>query len=105
LSAAEFDPIEKVDPIEKFDPAPASDWMIRRRAYQAVRELLSDDNNYDRGLVRARAVVDLVSAQAGDTGLTKLAMVLTMNLAQALERIAAGQQLAASDLAEVWFVD
>jgi hypothetical protein len=52
-----------------------------------------------------RAVVDAVLAEAGPEGLTGMAVELTFKLAEALERIAAEQGLAAVDLAEVWFVE
>jgi len=46
-----------------------------------------------------------VLAKAGSDGLTDVAVELSVRLAEAVERIAAEQGLAAADLAEVWFVD
>ena len=46
-----------------------------------------------------------VLAEAGPDGLTEMVVELTLKLAEALERIAAEQGLAAADLAEVWFAE
>lgn len=77
----------------------------RRGAYKAVRSVLSDDNNFERGVEEARKVFETVRVEAGDVGLVETAIVLTMKLAEALERIAAEQEMAAVDLADVWFVE
>jgi hypothetical protein len=77
----------------------------RLRAYEAVHAVVSDDSNYERGLAGARAVADAVLAEAGPEGLTDTVVELALKLAEALERIAADQGLAAADLAEVWFVE
>jgi hypothetical protein len=73
-------------------------------AYEAVAAVVSDDHNFERGLDAARAVADAVLAKAGPDGLTEMVVELSSKLADALERIAAEQGLAAADLAEVWFV-
>jgi hypothetical protein len=73
--------------------------------YEAVAAVVSDDHNAECGRHAARAVVDAVLAEAGPEGLTDMAVELTFKLAEALERIAAEQGLAAVDLAEVWFVE
>jgi hypothetical protein len=75
------------------------------QAYQAVVAVISDDHNAQRGLDAARTVVDAVFAEAGPEGLTDMVVELTLILAEAVERIAAEQGLAAVDLAEVWFVE
>ena len=67
--------------------------------------MVSDDHNAERGRHAARAVVDAVLAKAGPGGLTDMAVEPTFKLAEALERIAAEEGLAAVDLAEVWFVE
>ena len=90
---------------EDSDEIHASDSLTRLRAYQAVHAIVSDDNNYERGAEVARAVADRVLAETGAAGLTELAVVLSLKLADALERIAVEQRVAAADLAEVWFVD
>jgi hypothetical protein len=72
--------------------------------YDAVAAV-SDDHNAERGRHAVRAVVDAVLAEVGPEGLTGMAVELTFKLAEALERIAAEQGLAAVDLAEVWFVE
>lgn len=90
---------------EGSDEVRASESLTRLRAFEAVNAIVSDDNNYERGAEAARAVADSVLAEAGAAGLTELAVVLSLKLADALERIAVEQQVAAADLAEVWFVD
>jgi hypothetical protein len=82
-----------------------SDSLIRLRASQAVHAIVSDDNNYERGAEAARAIADRVVAETGVAGLTALAVALSLKLADALERIAVEQEVAAVDLVEVWFVD
>ena len=91
---------------EDFDlPGAASASLTRLRARETVHAVVSDDHNYERGVEAARAVVDRVLAEAGPSGLADLAVELSLKLADALERIAAEQGLAAVDLADVWFVD
>lgn len=87
------------------DPAKVSAARCRRWAYEAVRALLSDDHNFERGVEEARKVAETVRAEAGEAGLVETVVELTMKLAEALERIAAEQGVAAVDLAEVWFVE
>lgn len=89
------------------EPDPADVWgaQCRRWAYDAVRSVLSDDHNFERGVEEARKVVETVRVEAGDIGLAETVVELTMRLADALERIAAEQRIAAVDLAEVWFVE
>jgi hypothetical protein len=79
--------------------------LSRLRAYEAVHAVVSDDNNFDRGVAAARAIAGAVLAEAGTAGLTDTVIELTLKLAEALERIAAEQGLAAVDLAEVWFME
>jgi hypothetical protein len=81
------------------------DLYARARAYQSVRAVLSDDHNYAEGVAAARRVAATVVAEAGPAGLADGAVGLSMELASALERIAAEQGIAAVDLADVWFVD
>jgi hypothetical protein len=84
--------------------APSSS-QVRRRAYEAVRAVLSDDHTYGRGVEGAWAVTRATLGSWGAVGLAAVAVELSLQLASALERIAAEQGIAAVDLAEVWFVD
>jgi hypothetical protein len=77
----------------------------RRKVLEAMRAVLSDDHNYERGLANLRDLVDQVVRDEGATGLADLTVALSLELAQALEEIARDQGLAAADLAEVWFAD
>ena len=84
-------------------PSPSPS-QVRRRAYEAVRAVLSDDPS-GRGVEEAWVVARAVLAEWGAVGLAAVAVELSLQLASALERIANQQHLAAVDLAEVWFVD
>ena len=66
--------------------------------------MVSDDHNYERGIEAARAIAHGVLAESGPDALAEMVVELSSKLADALERIAAEQGLAAADLAEVWFV-
>jgi hypothetical protein len=90
---------------EEFNFAEALPSLPRLRAYEAVQAVVSDDNNFERGVAGARAVADSVLAEAGTAGLAETVVELALKLAEALERIASEQGLAAEDLAEVWFVE
>ncbi|GAA3080092.1 hypothetical protein GCM10010464_50220 [Pseudonocardia yunnanensis] len=81
------------------------DVYARARAYQSVRAVLSDDHNYAEGVAAARRVAAAVVAEAGAVALADVVVGLSLELASALERIAAEQGMAAVDLADVWFVD
>jgi hypothetical protein len=81
------------------------DVYARERAYESVRAVLSDDHNYAEGVAAARRVAVAVVAEAGAAGLADVVVGLSMELASAIERIAAEQGIAAVDLADVWFVD
>ena len=87
-------------------PAPSpSPLQVRRRAYEAVQAVLSDDHNYDRGVEGARALAEAAQAEFGAVGLAAIMVELSLQLASALERIATEQEISAADLAAVWFVD
>jgi hypothetical protein len=90
---------------EKPEPAEALPSQARLWAYQAVRSVLSDDHNFERGLDGARTVAEAAFAEAGAAGLVETVVELTLKLADALERMAVERGLAAIDLAEVWFVE
>ena len=94
-----------VDESDEMRAAAPSSSQVRRRAYEAVLAVLSDDHNSGRGVEGAWAVARATLAEFGAVGLAAVAVELSLQLASALERIAAGQGIAAVDLAEVWFVD
>ncbi len=79
--------------------------QVRRRAYQAVHAVLSDDHNNERGVEEAWAVARATLAEFGAVGLAAVAVELSLQRASALERIAAEQGIVTVDLAVVWFVD
>lgn len=77
----------------------------RRKALEAVRALLSDDHNEERGRAALQDLVDRTVRDEGAAGVSELSVTLSLALARALERIAFDQGLAAADLAEVWFAE
>jgi len=83
------------------------EWVRRtqQRVLEAMRAVLSDDHNHERGLGVLRGIVDQVATDTGVPGLRNLFTALSLALAAALEKIASGQSLAAEDLVEVWFAD
>ena len=83
-------------------PSPS---QVRRRAYEVVQAVLSDDHNYERGVEGAWAVGKAALAEFGAVGLAAITVELSLQLASALEGIAAEQEIAAVDLADVWFLD
>jgi hypothetical protein len=85
--------------------AAPSPLQVRRRAYEMVQAVLSDDHNYERGVEGARAVAQAAHAAFGAVGLEAIMVELSLQLASALERIATEQEISAVDLAAVWFVD
>jgi hypothetical protein len=85
--------------------AAPSPLQVRRRAYEAVQAVVSDDHNYERGVEGARAVADAAHAEFGAVGLASIMVELSLRLASASERITTEQDIAAVDLAAVWFVD
>jgi hypothetical protein len=95
-----------VDESDQHRVAPSpSRLQVRRRAYEAVLAVLSNDHNCERGVEEAWAVAKATLAEFGAVGLAAVAVELSLQLASALERIAAEQGIAAVDLAEVWLVD
>ena len=78
---------------------------VRRKVLEAMRAVLSDDHNYERGLATLRDLIDQVARDEGAGGLGDLTVALSLELAKALEEIAQEQGLAAVDVAEVWFAD
>jgi predicted transposase YdaD len=85
------------------DPAPGV--PSRRKALEAMRALLSDDHNYERGRAALQELVDQIVREEDAEGLAELSVTLSLGLARAFERIASDQGLAAADIAEVWFAE
>ena len=77
----------------------------RRKLLEAMRAVLSDDHSYERGLTALRNLVAQVGRDEGPAGLCDFTVALSLGLAEALERIAQDQGLAAADLTEVWFAE
>jgi hypothetical protein len=86
------------------DGAAARSMEARRQAYRGVRAVLSDDHNHELGLFVLKDVIDQVAKQQGSEGLAALAYELVLKLAEAIERVASDEGLAAADLVEVWAV-
>jgi hypothetical protein len=72
---------------------------------EAMRAVLSDDHNFERGLASLTDLIDRIAHEDGGTTLSDVAVALSRALATALERIALDQGLAAEDLVEVWFAE
>jgi len=79
--------------------------LLRRRVSEAVSAVVSDDHCYERGVQAARAIVHSVLAESGPTGLAEMAVELSSQLAEAVERVAAERGLTAADLIDVLFMD
>ena len=92
-------------PVAPFPSPPPSPSQVRRRAYESVHAVLSDDHNSERGVEEAWAVARATLSEFGAVGLAAVAVELSLQLASGLEQIATQQHIAAADLAEVWFVD
>ena len=74
-------------------------------AHEALDAVLSDDHNAQLGEAALRVIVARVAAVEGGEGLQRLAVDLALKLAELTERIAATDQLAAVDLADLLFLD
>jgi hypothetical protein len=83
----------------------STDLYARGRAYELVRAVLAAERNEEERDCAARAIATAVLAEAGTDGLAAVTVDLSLTLASALERIAADHDLAAIDLAEVWFME
>jgi hypothetical protein len=79
--------------------------QTRSLVLEAMRAVLSDDHNYERGLAALNDLVDRVVREEGASGLRAFATALSLALATALERIAQEQRLAAEELVDVWFAE
>jgi hypothetical protein len=86
-----------------------SDLPVERRTrplvLEAVRAVLSDDHNHERGLAALIGLVDRIAREDGVGGLRDFGVALSLALAIALERIAQDERLAAEDLVDVWFAE
>ena len=90
---------------DEFDHVEALPSLCRLRADEAVQAAVSDDSGLETGISGTLAVAGTGPAAAGTAGLAETVVDLALKLADALERIASEQGLAAADLAEVWFVE
>ena len=93
MDAGEFDQVSEFLP------------LVRRRVYEAVSAVVSDDHNYESGVQAARAITHKVLAESGPEGVAEMVVELSSKLAEAVERIAAEQGIAAVDLVDVLLVD
>ncbi|MHA6628511.1 hypothetical protein ACU61A_23990 [Pseudonocardia sichuanensis] len=84
---------------------PSAEAGSARNLLEAMRAVLSDDHNYERGLASLQSLVDRIARDEGDAALRDFTAALSLGLAEALERIAHHQGLGAADLAEVWFAE
>ena len=84
---------------------PPEEAGTQQELLEAMRAVLSDDHNYERGLAALRNVVDRIARDDGEAGLCDFTVALSLALAEALDRIAHNQDLGTADLAEVWFAD
>jgi hypothetical protein len=72
---------------------------------EAMRAVLSDDHNFERGVASLVDLVNRIADEDGASTLNDVAVALSVALATALERIAVDQGLATEDLIEVWFAE
>ena len=77
----------------------------RQLILEAMRAVLSDDHNYERGVACLTDVITRIARENRGATLSDVAVALSLALAAALERIALDQGLAAEDLVEVWFAE
>jgi hypothetical protein len=70
---------------------------------EAMRAVLSDDHNYERGHANLTDLIDRIAHEDGGTTLCDVAVALSLALATALERIL--DQGLAEDLVDVWFAE
>lgn len=82
-----------------------ADEHTRRTVLLAMRALLSDDHNHERGMAALHDLVDRIVRDGGTLALRDVAVALALALATALERVAQDQGLAADDLVDVWFAE
>jgi hypothetical protein len=79
----------------EFDQVADSLPLVRRRVYEAVSAVVSDDHNYERGVQTAQAITHNVLAESGPAGLAEMVVELASKLAEAAGRIAAEHGVAA----------
>jgi hypothetical protein len=87
---------ERRQPLDagEFDQVAESLQLVRRRVYEAVSAVVSDDHNYERGVQTAQAITHNVLAESGPAGLAEMVVELSSKLAEAAGRIAAEQGVA-----------
>jgi hypothetical protein len=72
---------------------------------KAMRAVLSDDHNYERGIAGLTDLINRIAREDGGTTLSDVAVALSLALATTVEQIAVDEGLAAEDLVEVWFAE
>ncbi|MDT7574144.1 MAG: hypothetical protein QOH17_477 [Pseudonocardiales bacterium] len=77
----------------------------RELILEAMRAVLSDDHNYERGAACLTDLITRIAREDGGSTLADVAVAVSVALATALERIALDEGLAARDLIEVWFAE
>jgi hypothetical protein len=77
----------------------------RQLILEAMRAVLSDDHNYERGVASLTDLINRIAHEDSGATLSVVAVAMSLVLADALERIAIDQGLAAMDLVEVWFAE
>src|SRR4051794_24572844 len=87
----------------EFDHIEDSRSLVRRRVYEAVSAVVSDDHNYERGIEAARAIAHGVLAESGPDALAEMVVELSSRLAEAVGRAAASRGSAAPALAALLF--
>jgi hypothetical protein len=93
------------DAADRDDSVDLSARMCSYCSYELLRAALSTDQGRESRVTAARDVVAGVLAESGVNGLAQVAVQLSLKLADALERIASEQRVAAVDLANVWLVE
>jgi hypothetical protein len=103
----EHAPAEGTQPVDarEFDHVEESPSLVRRRVYEAVSAVVSEEHNYERGVQAAQAISHEVLAESGPAGLAEMVVELSLKLAESVERIAAERGETAADLVDVLFVD
>ena len=77
----------------------------RSLAHEALIAVLSDDHNGQIGEAALRELVARVAAVEGTEGLQRITVDFALKLAELTERIATAEHLAATDLADLLFLD
>ena len=65
---------------------PPEEAGTQRKLLEAMRAVLSDDHNYERGLAALRGMVDRIARDGGEAELRDFTVALSLALAEALDR-------------------